>query len=44
MLYADFNLSELIGKSIRVVVDRPVGYCHGEIIYPINYGFVPGLM
>lgn len=32
------------GKTVHVVVDRPVGYCHGDITYPINYGYIPGLM
>lgn len=35
---------ELLGKVVTVQVDRPVGYLHGDILYPINYGFVPGLM
>lgn len=34
---------ELMGKMVHVVVDRPVGYQHGSIIYPINYGCIPGL-
>lgn len=35
---------KLLGKVVTVQVDRPVGYLHGDILYPINYGFVPGLM
>ena len=35
---------KLLGKIVTVQVDRPVGYLHGDILYPINYGFVPGLM
>lgn len=35
---------KLLGKVVTVHVDRPVGYLHGDILYPINYGFVPGLM
>ena len=34
----------LIGKLVHVVVDRPIGYQHGDIVYPINYGYVPGLI
>ena len=26
------------------MVDRPIGYQHGDIVYPINYGYVPGLI
>ncbi len=33
-----------MGKSVHVVVDRPVGYRHGDIVYPVNYGYIPGLM
>ena len=34
----------LLGKVVSVQVDRPIGYNHGGTVYPINYGFVPGLM
>lgn len=34
----------LLGETVTVRVDRPAGYCHGDIRYPINYGFVPGMM
>ena len=37
-------IQNFIGKPVHVVVDRPAGYIHGDIIYPINYGFVPGLI
>ena len=37
-------IRELLGKSVHVVVDRPVGYRHGDILYPVNYGYIPGLM
>jgi ADP-ribose pyrophosphatase YjhB (NUDIX family) len=33
-----------MGKSVHVVVDRPVGHQHGDIIYPINYGYIPGII
>ena len=35
---------ESMGKAVHVVVDRPIGYRHGDIVYPINYGFLPGVM
>ena len=38
------KVKDLIGKIVHVVVDRPIGYQHGDIIYPINYGYVPGLI
>ena len=33
-----------MGKTVHVVVDRPVGYLHGDILYPINYGYIPGFI
>lgn len=33
-----------IGKQVHVVVDRPIGYHHGDIVYPVNYGYIPGLI
>ena len=33
-----------IGKLAHVVVDRPIGYHHGGIVYPINYGYIPGII
>lgn len=33
-----------MGKQIHIVVDRPIGYDHNGLIYPINYGFLPGVL
>lgn len=30
-----------LGKSVHVIVDRPIGYCHEGTAYPINYGYIP---
>ena len=38
------NMTAHFGEFVHVVVDRPVGYQHGNITYPINYGYIPGLM
>ena len=35
---------ELMGRLVHVVVDRPIGYQHGDITYPINYGYIPGII
>ena len=35
---------ELLGKLVHVEVDRPIGYHHGDILYPINYGYIPGIL
>ena len=37
-------IQEHMGKMVHVVVDRPIGYLHGDILYPVNYGYIPGLI
>ena len=37
-------IQELLGKTVHVEVDRPIGYRHGDIVYPINYGYLPGVV
>lgn len=37
-------IQEYMGKRVHVVVDRPIGHVHGDITYPINYGYIPGLL
>ena len=37
----------MIGKVVKVTVDRPLGTyhpTHKDIYYPINYGYVEGIM
>ena len=37
-----------LGKAVKIVIDRPIGYIHtkGEktLVYPINYGYIPGVL
>ena len=37
-----------LGKLVDVEIDRPVGYVHHkkdyDLHYPINYGFIPGVI
>ena len=37
-----------LGKVVDIVIDRPIGYVHKkenyELHYPINYGFIPGVL
>ena len=36
-----------LGKTVRIEIDRPIGEPHPkhpEIIYPINYGYIPGVL
>lgn len=37
-------IQDLLGKTVHVEVDRPIGYVHGDIVYPVNYGYIPGVM
>lgn len=37
-------ISEYMGKLVHVVVDRPIGYQHGNLNYTLNYGYIPGLL
>lgn len=40
-------MGRVIGRRVRVVVDRPLGSAHpnhSDLIYPVNYGFIPGLI
>ena len=32
-----------MGKRVHILVDRPVGYDHHGILYPVNYGYLPGV-
>ena len=37
----------MLGKNVRVVVDRPLGSYHPEhknLYYSVNYGYIPGLI
>ena len=37
----------MIGSTVKVIVDRPLGSFHPkhkDIYYPVNYGYVPGVI
>lgn len=38
------DLHEMLGKTVHIEVDRPIGYVHGDILYPVNYGYIPNLL
>lgn len=41
------KLQHLLGKPVTVRIDRPIGSIHPhhpDLIYPVNYGFVPDLI
>ena len=36
-----------LGKTVNITMDRPIGTRHPkhpEIIYPVNYGYIPGVI
>lgn len=35
------TVADYLGKIAHIVIDRPVGYQHGDIVYPVNYGYIP---
>lgn len=41
------DYADVLGKPVHCVMDRPLGSAHPrypEMIYPVNYGYVPGLI
>ena len=39
--------SPVLGTTVTVTVDRPLGTAHPrhpDILYPVNYGYVPGIL
>ena len=44
---AESNYSDVIGKKVHVIVDRPAGSFHPrnhDIYYPINYGYIEDII
>lgn len=41
-------VSSYFGKTVRIKIDRPIGYVHKKpgktLVYPINYGYIPGVL
>ncbi len=37
-----------LGKTVDIGIDRPIGYVHVKgsktLVYPINYGYIPGVL
>lgn len=42
------QVKHYLGKTVKIGIDRPVGYVHKKehysLTYPINYGFIPGVL
>ena len=34
----------MLGSTVHVEIDRPIGHVHKGIVYPINYGYIPGIL
>lgn len=44
---APYKLNEIIGRTVTVTVDRPLGSAHpnyADMIYKVNYGYIEGLI
>lgn len=41
-------IDSYLGKTVHIEIDRPVGYVHHkekyDLIYPINYGYIPNVL
>lgn len=40
-------MDDFISQTVSIVIDRPLGSTHPNhpnIVYPINYGYIPGTM
>lgn len=37
-------IQRLLGTAVHVEVDRPIGHLHGGTAYPVNYGYIPGVI
>lgn len=37
-----------LGKTVKIEIDRPLGYLHKkenyQLLYPLNYGYIPGVL
>ncbi len=36
-------IDSYIGKTVDIKIDRPIGYIHHGNVYPVNYGYIPGV-
>lgn len=42
------QVKSYLGKTVKIGIDRPIGYIHKKekyaLTYPINYGYIPGVL
>ena len=36
-------MKKLVGKKVKVLIDRPIGYKHEGITYSLNYGYIENI-
>jgi inorganic pyrophosphatase len=46
MLNTPTNLTDLIGQTVTIIIDRPLGSRHPKwgFRYPVNYGYLPDVL
>ena len=41
-------IERYLGQKVHIEIDRPIGYVHHkseyDLVYPINYGYIPGVL
>lgn len=37
-------IKALMGQPVHVVIDRPIGTHHKNMVYPVNYGYIPDVI
>lgn len=41
-------IDRYLGRVVHIEIDRPIGYIHHkenyDLVYPINYGYIPGVL
>ncbi|MBQ3183555.1 MAG: NUDIX domain-containing protein [Clostridia bacterium] len=37
-------INSYIGRTVDIKIDRPIGYIHHGNTYPVNYGYIPGVI
>lgn len=42
------QVASYLGKTVKIGIDRPIGYVHKKekytLVYNINYGYIPGVL
>ena len=38
------DLYPYLGTHVHIIIDRPIGHHHKGMVYPVNYGYIPGLL